>query len=357
MNIVAEFMMRTMEYLTMAPEQGLGFGSGQKLMKKGQCMGQDTAVDERINKLADEWDYLVNKSKDKSEKLQEANRQAVYNAGLKDIEFWLGEVEHSMSSPDYRKDSASADSFLSKHQVLGTDIQAHEDRIKDLNERADEFIEAGTWDADTIRERKKLINERYEKVKQLAENRAVTLGKAKRLHDFYRTIDDEEAWIRNKKTLVSAEGYGRDLIGVRNLKKKHQRLENEINAHEPVIQNVEKQGHELMKSLLAAGKLKCTCLIFLDKAESAVPWVGRLAIKTSRRRRGRGVDAFAPPNVVKFIRNYTLHDLSREANFGQEDALSDRLDDQQFVEIDKGEKVTISIRRVIECDVRFVGFF
>ena len=147
-------------------------------------MGQDTAVDERINKLADEWDYLVNKSKDKSEKLQEANRQAVYNAGLKDIEFWLGEVEHSMSSPDYGKDSASVDSFLSKHQVLGTDIQAHEDRIKDLNERADEFIEAGTWDADTIRERKKLINERYEKVKKLAENRAVTLGKGKRLHDF-----------------------------------------------------------------------------------------------------------------------------------------------------------------------------
>lgn len=209
-------------------------------------MGQENAVEERVNKLADQWDYLVNKSKDKSEKLQEANRQAVYNAGLKDVEFWLGEVEHSLSSPDYGKDSASVDSLLSKHQVLGTDIHAHEDRIKDLNERADEFIESGTCDSDTIRERKKMINERYERVKQLAENRAVTLGKAKRLHDFYRTIDDEEAWIREKKILVSSEDYGRDLIGVRNLKKKHQRLENEIHAHEPVIRSVDKQGHELM---------------------------------------------------------------------------------------------------------------
>lgn len=52
-------------------------------------------------------------------------------------------------------------------QVLVTDIRAHEDRIKELDARADEFIRSGAWDADMVRERKKMINERYEKVNDL----------------------------------------------------------------------------------------------------------------------------------------------------------------------------------------------
>ncbi|VDP84941.1 unnamed protein product [Echinostoma caproni] len=224
--------------------QGI-IGAGQRLIANEQCKGQENIVQERIEKLADQWDHLVNRSKEKSEKLQEANRQAQYDAGIKDIEFWLGEMETSLASPDYGKDSASVDSLLSKHQVIVTDIQAHEDRIKELDARADEFIRSGAGDAETILERKKMINERYEKIRAQSENRAVTLGKAKRLHDFYRNMDDEETWIREKKIIVSSEDYGRDLIGVRNLHKKHQRIEAEVSAHAPAIKQVLEQGEEL----------------------------------------------------------------------------------------------------------------
>lgn len=53
-------------------------------------------------------------------------------------------------------------------EVLETDIEAHEDRIRELDARADEFIRAGTGDANLILERKKLIHERYEKVIDLS---------------------------------------------------------------------------------------------------------------------------------------------------------------------------------------------
>ena len=41
---------------------------------------------------------------------------------------------------------------------------------------------------------------------------------------------------REKKLLASSEDYGKDLTGVQNLRKKHQRLEAEMNSHEPRIQ-------------------------------------------------------------------------------------------------------------------------
>ena len=41
---------------------------------------------------------------------------------------------------------------------------------------------------------------------------------------------------REKKLLTSSEDYGKDLTGVQNLRKKHQRLEAELNNHEARIQ-------------------------------------------------------------------------------------------------------------------------
>ena len=68
-----------------------------ELIDKEQCAGSEDAVRERINKLMDEWTYLTRKSSEKGEKLQEANRQRMYTAAVKDLEFWLGEVRATLS--------------------------------------------------------------------------------------------------------------------------------------------------------------------------------------------------------------------------------------------------------------------
>nr|5M6S_A Chain A, spectrin [Escherichia coli] len=71
------------------------------------------------------------------------------------------------------------------------------------------------------------------------------LNESHRLHQFFRDMDDEESWIKEKKLLVSSEDYGRDLTGVQNLRKKHKRLEAELAAHEPAIQGVLDTGKKL----------------------------------------------------------------------------------------------------------------
>ena len=38
-----------------------------------------------------------------------------------------------------------------------------QERINDLNEQADEFIQSGMWDVESIKEKKATINERYER--------------------------------------------------------------------------------------------------------------------------------------------------------------------------------------------------
>ena len=127
------------------------FLSISELIDGKQCQGSEEAVQARTTKLLEEWEYLTSRSSEKSDKLKEANRQRQYTAAVKDLEFWLGEVEHMLEVEDYGKDLATVQNLVKKHQMLDADVKAHEDRIKDLNEQADAFIVSGMWDTESIK--------------------------------------------------------------------------------------------------------------------------------------------------------------------------------------------------------------
>ncbi|XP_049820921.1 spectrin alpha chain isoform X3 [Aethina tumida] len=221
-------------------------GNGENLIDKRQCAGSEEAVKRRLESIAEQWEFLTQKTTEKSLKLKEANKQRTYIAAVKDLDFWLGEVESLLTSEDAGKDLASVQNLMKKHQLVEADIQAHEDRIKDMNNQADSLIESGQFDTASIQEKRQSINERYERIKNLAAHRQARLNEANTLHQFFRDIADEESWIKEKKLLVGSDDYGRDLTGVQNLKKKHKRLEAELGSHEPAIQAVQEAGEKLM---------------------------------------------------------------------------------------------------------------
>ncbi len=67
--------------------------------------------------------------------MKEANRQRTFIAAIKDLDFWLGEVESLLNTDDHGKDLASVQNLMKKHQLVEADIMSHEDRIKDMNEQ------------------------------------------------------------------------------------------------------------------------------------------------------------------------------------------------------------------------------
>ncbi|MGH0170969.1 UNVERIFIED_CONTAM: hypothetical protein FKN15_070126 [Acipenser sinensis] len=184
--------------------------TGNSLIQRGACAGSEDAVKSRLSTLDDQWQFLVQKSAEKSQKLKEANKQQNFNTGIKDFDFWLSE-----------------------------------DRLKDLNGQADSLMTSSAFDTTQVKDKRDAVNSRFAKIKSMAGGRRSKLNESHRLHQFFRDLDDEESWIKEKKLLVSSEDYGRDLTGVQNLRKKHKRLEAELAAHDPAIQSVLDTGKKL----------------------------------------------------------------------------------------------------------------
>jgi len=187
---------------------------GKNLIGNDKCPGLEGEVDNRLARITEQWEFLVQKSSEKSLKLREASKQQTFNAGVKDIEFWLGLVENQLQNEEYGRDLASVQNLLKKHQLIEADVLTHEEQIKELNSTADQFINNNLFDTEAIKATIKPINERYDAVKNLAAQRRDRLSEANSHFQFIRDLDDEEAWIKEKKLLVGSEDYGRDLTGV-----------------------------------------------------------------------------------------------------------------------------------------------
>ncbi|KAM5202520.1 spectrin alpha chain, erythrocytic 1 isoform 2-T6 [Hipposideros larvatus] len=211
---------------------------GNSLIERRACDGMEETMKGQLEELEKHWDYLLERTVDKGQKLNEASRQQRFNTGIRDFEFWLSEAETLLAMKDQARDLASAGNLLKKHQLLETEMLAREDALRDLNELATDLLSSGTFNVDQIVEKRDNVNKRFLDVQNLAAAHHEKLKEAYALFQFFQELDDEESWIEEKLVRVSSQDYGRDLQGVQNLLKKHKRLEGELMAHEPAIQNV-----------------------------------------------------------------------------------------------------------------------
>ena len=62
--------------------------------------------------------------------------------------------------------------------------------------QADSLVESGQFDTADIQEKRESVNERFTRVKNLAQHRRSRLAEALTLHQFFRDIADEESWIK-----------------------------------------------------------------------------------------------------------------------------------------------------------------
>lgn len=66
-----------------------------------------------------------------------------------------------------------------------------------MNAQADALMSSGQFDSAGIGSRRTAINERIERVRNLAAHRRAKLAEANTLHQFFRDIADEESWIKS----------------------------------------------------------------------------------------------------------------------------------------------------------------
>eukprot|EP00051_Salpingoeca_urceolata_P021153 m.326944 g.326944 ORF g.326944 m.326944 type:complete len:2477 (-) comp19745_c14_seq3:188-7618(-) len=222
-----------------------GVNSAAQVLLESDHYAADT-IKARQADLNEKWQSLRTHSKDKGQKLREANDALQFQRRAEDIDSWCTEVETALSSEELGKDLTSVQNLLKKHQLLEADIEGHTDRVSEVSQQAKEFIRAGNFRADEIETRQVALEERFQALSGPAAERRARLEAALKLQQFCRDIDDEESWIKEKEPGASSQNYGNSLTAVQNLQKKHNALMAELAGRQGAIEALDEASKGLV---------------------------------------------------------------------------------------------------------------
>nr|XP_022333961.1 spectrin alpha chain, non-erythrocytic 1-like isoform X4 [Crassostrea virginica] len=236
---------------------------GKGLLKEDHYAQAD--IKKRLEELELSWEALMAASAEKKDRLQDAYQALMYNRVVDDLMSWMEDVESQLLSEDHGKDLYSVNKLLKKHQLLEQDIANHKEKVQDVQDAAHVFKESKHFMNKELQARAKVVLEKYESLTEPASIRRDNLEDALLMYQYYRDVEDELTWIQEKLPVASSTDLGNSLNSVQNLMKKHQALESEIIAHEPLIDSVATAAQRMIQAKhFASENIK----VQLDKLQS-----------------------------------------------------------------------------------------
>lgn len=201
----------------------------------------------KVSDLGDQFVDLEQTTKDKGERLFDANREVLIHQTCDDIDSWMNDLEKQIESEDTGNDLASVNILMQKQQMIETQMAVKARQVSELENQAEHLQKTVPEEKmSNIKEKKILVEQRFEQLKAPLLDRQKQLEKKKEAFQFRRDIEDEKLWIEEKLPQANSTEYGNSLFNVHMLSKKNQSLRNEIDNHEPRIMLVCNNGQKLI---------------------------------------------------------------------------------------------------------------
>lgn len=202
----------------------------------------------QLEALETDWRKLQEASREKKECLNQAYEAIIFQRLLDEFNTWMDDIESQLSSEDYGKDLASVNYLLKKHEMLEADVAHHADICQTITDTDSKFFKINHFMKDEIHELAMNIIKRYHSLHEPTTIRRENLEDSLQLHQFLRDAEDEIEWLREKDNLASSVDLGNSLTAVQSLQKKHQSLESEIIAQEPIISSLLQRGTQMIRN-------------------------------------------------------------------------------------------------------------
>lgn len=160
-------------------------------------------------------------------------------------ENYLKEMIQVLSDPRYGSNLAQVDATVKKHEAIGADILAREERFNDLTAMCNELVNEKYHGTEKVKQRLAEVLERWKEVLELLEKHKSNLTMLGNLIMLFREIDTTLATIKELQVVFESEDVGPHLMAVEDFIQKHALQELQVTALGETIRKLQRQGHQL----------------------------------------------------------------------------------------------------------------
>ncbi|XP_006864620.1 PREDICTED: spectrin beta chain, erythrocytic isoform X2 [Chrysochloris asiatica] len=196
-------------------------------------------VSQRLETLRQLWDELQAITQKKAQQLSAAQSSDQRLQSHADLNKWISAMEEQLRSDDLGKDLTSVNRMLVKLKRVEDQVNVRKGDVEKLFAQVPSGEETEDTDVSIEKRFLDLLEPLGKRKKQLESSKAKL--------QISRDIEDETLWVEERLPLAQSADYGINLQTVQLFIKKNQTLQNEIMGHEPRINTVLQNGHQLVE--------------------------------------------------------------------------------------------------------------
>ena len=216
-----------------------------------------------IRDIDAQWNALRTAAETKRKCLDDAHKCVLFTRLCDDLIGSFEETEAQLSTDDNGHDLSSCKMLLLRHETLSRQVDSQKEKIDEievyLNTNRDNFMHK------KMSESVNLVKQRYEDLKEPMLIRNENLEESLSLFTVMHDLEDSDQWIQDKLPLVSTDELGSNLEETKKFVKKHNQLEQELQTHSILLQNVLRTIKQLVERKHFAHATLNTKMIELEK--------------------------------------------------------------------------------------------
>ncbi|CAL1674075.1 unnamed protein product [Lasius platythorax] len=205
-------------------------------------------LQQKLELLNRTYDELVENSKERKARLEDARNFFHFLQDHEDEESWLVEKQRICKAGISAKDLRAVISLQQKHKALQDEIKVRRPKSEQLCDAGRKLIADNHPSALEIQNRIDSLQEHWRVLEELAALRKKQLDDAAEAFQFYADANEADSWMNEKMALVASEDYGVDEPSAQALLQRHKDLEGELNAYRGDVQSLNAQAEKLIKS-------------------------------------------------------------------------------------------------------------
>ncbi|KAI2654409.1 Spectrin beta chain, non-erythrocytic 5 [Labeo rohita] len=217
--------------------------SGENLVKSGHS--DSAEIKEALRKLEDAKTKLSQAWEDRKKTLDQALQLQIFLGYVDQTESWMSNREAFLINEDLGGSVSEVEALQRKHALFENSLEAQMGQVAEVDKYAQQLIKAQHYDSDNIKKKIKTI---------LLRRKA--LEESLQLQKFLEGSYEVSSWLNEKNSVALDESW-RDPINLQAKLLKHQSFEAEILANRNRVQNLMKEGNNMLTSSHPAkGKIK-----------------------------------------------------------------------------------------------------
>lgn len=205
------------------------------------------AIAQQQETVIESWNMLKERSAQRSDQLAASCDLQSFLTQVRDLMSWASNLRATLQAEEHVSDAASATSLKLQHDAIYGEIEAREEKFRNLNEISDSMVQTGHYAATEVEEKCTALLDERSKLHSAWNKKKILLEQKIDLFCFLRDAKQIDNISSSQEATLASSDFGQSVEAVQVQVKRHDELEKLILQQDEKVTILQDHGRKLVE--------------------------------------------------------------------------------------------------------------